>query len=130
YIRVGPAFLHSKDKKRMVAVGDGIINLLRKPASQIHYRLRQGSEEYPLSYRIRSDSELELTWEANLPDGKYDLVLEHDFYDDEEFSQALTITSLSFYKPRNFGMVEVNSANSQNQVDKLTLRGLFTETPE
>jgi hypothetical protein len=130
YIRVGPAFLHSKDKKRMVAVGDGIINLLRKPANQIHYRLRQGNEEYPLSYRIRSDSELELTWEENLPDGKYDLVLEHDFYDDEEFAQALTITSLNFYKPRNFGVVEVNSASPQNQVDKLTLRGLFTETPE
>ncbi len=130
YIRVGPAFLHSKDKKRMIAVGNGIINLLRKPESQIHYRLRQGSEEYPLSYRIRSDSELELTWEANLPDGKYDLVLEHDFYDDEEFAQALTITSLDFYKPRNFGLVEVISANPQNQVGKLSLRGLFTETPE
>lgn len=130
YVRAGPAFLHVKDKKRMVAVGEGIINLLRKPEDQIHYRLRQGDDEYPLSYQIRSDSELELTWEENLPSGTYDLVLEHEFYDDEEFPGALTITSLDFYKPRNFGLVEVISASIHNQVDKLSLRGLFTETPE
>jgi sulfur carrier protein ThiS len=130
FVRVGPAFLHTKDKKRMVAVGEGIINLLRKPDDQIHYRLRQGNDEYPLSIQIRSNSELDLTWEANLPSGTYDLVLEHDFYDDALFEGALTITSLDFYKPRNFGAVEVLSTSIRNQTDKLSLLGLFTETPE
>ncbi|XID92928.1 cadherin-like beta sandwich domain-containing protein [Paenibacillaceae bacterium WGS1546] len=131
FIRVGPAFLHSKDKKRIVAVGDGMLNLLRRPGDEVNYLLQgQGGEESPLAYRIRSNTELELTWQADLPDGVYDLVLDHDFYTSDLFEGAVTITSQDFYKPRNYAKIEVASESPQNLASKLTLQGLFVETPE
>jgi len=130
FTRVGPAFLHSKDKKRIVAVGEGMLNLLRTPGEDVRYRLhKQDGADYPLAFRIRSNTELELTWQADLPDGVYDLVLEHEVYTDRTFASALTITSVDFYKPRNYAKLEVASESAQNLASKLTLQGLFVEKP-
>lgn len=134
YIRVGPSILHSKDKKRIVVVGDGITNLLRKPLDNIHFALKQGTDSYPLKYNILNDSQLELTWDVDLLPGKYSLNLDHDFYREVEgytyyFDNAIEITDLSFYKPRNFARVDVPSTSPDNELAGLRLQGPFTEEP-
>ncbi|OCT15256.1 hypothetical protein A8709_14250 [Paenibacillus pectinilyticus] len=130
YDRVGASVLHVKDKKRLVAVGTGISGLLRKPISGIHYYL-QGSDgtQYPLNYNILSDRQLELTWKNELLPGKYDVHLEHDFFNDYVFTEGLLITALDFYKPRNFARVDVPSTSATNEVSSLGLQGPFTEDP-
>ncbi|NQX61135.1 cadherin-like beta sandwich domain-containing protein [Paenibacillus qinlingensis] len=129
--RVGASVLHVKDKMRLVAIGVGIPNLLRKPLADIHYYL-QGKDgtQYPLIYNIINERQLELTWKDELPPGKYDIHLEHDFYEDYVFTEGLMITALDFYKPRNFARVDVPSSSASNEADSLGLQGPFTETPE
>ncbi|MBO9605636.1 MAG: cadherin-like beta sandwich domain-containing protein [Paenibacillaceae bacterium] len=131
YDQVGPAFLHVDDKKRISVVGATISNLLRKPLGGIDYYLQgAGGAKYPLAYRIVSDYELRLTWTDNLPPGTYDVKLHHAFFTPYDFPHALTITTATFYKPRNYSAVEVASTNARNETDKLTLRGPFVEKPE
>ncbi len=134
YDRVGASVLHVKDRKRLVAVGTGITNLLRKPVEGIHYYLEaaNGGQRYELSYNVLNGRQLELTWDKTLPDGRYDVLLEHDFYEDYYFrgEDGLLLTSLDFYKPRNFGRVEVPSTSSDNEVNNLVLQGPFTEEPD
>lgn len=130
YERVGPAALHVKDKKRMVAVGTGVTNLLRKPVSGIDYYLKAADgTKYPLAFNIINERQLELTWKSDLPPGKYDVELQHEFYTDSSFKEGLLITALDFYKPRNFGSVNVPSTSQQNETSALTLQGPFTEDP-
>lgn len=135
YDRVGASVLHVKDKKRLVAVGTGVTNLLRKPLSGIHYYLQsENGTQYELAYNVLNERQLELTLKNpdlkdHLPPGKYDVHLEHEFYQDYVFPQGLTITELDFYKPRNFARVEVPSTSASNEVDKLVLQGPFTEDP-
>ncbi|OXM84500.1 cadherin-like beta sandwich domain-containing protein [Paenibacillus rigui] len=130
YDRVGASVLHVKDKKRLVAVGTGVTNLLRKPLSGIHYYLQgANAAQYALSYNIINERQLELTWQDELPPGKYDVHLEHDFYNDYVFPEGLMVTALDFYKPRNFARVEVPSTSASNEVNSLTLQGPFTEDP-
>ena len=128
--RVGAAVLHEKDKKRLVAVGTGISNLLSKPPGNIHYFL-EGSDgtQYPLAYHIIDDRKLELTWEDDLPLGQYDVHLEHDFFDDRVFDDGLLLTASNFYKPRNFASIEVASTSGGNEANHLKLKGIFTEDP-
>ena len=128
--RVGAAVLHEKDKKRLVAVGTGISNLLRKPPGNIHYFL-EGSDgtQYPLHYNLIDDRKLELTWEDDLPPGQYDVHLEHDFFDDRVFDKGLLLTESGFYKPRNFSGIEVASTSGGNEANNLKLKGIFTEDP-
>ncbi|CAK4847124.1 unnamed protein product [Aphanomyces euteiches] len=130
YDRVGPSFLYVEDKKRISVVGTTISNLLRKPLGGIDYYL-QGTDgvNHPLAYQIVSDNELKLTWTDNLPPDAYDVKLHHAFFTTYDFPQAVTITAAKFYKPRNFGTVEVDSTSPANEVDKLTLRGPFVEMP-
>ncbi|RTE09831.1 cadherin-like beta sandwich domain-containing protein [Paenibacillus whitsoniae] len=133
YDRVGASVLHVKDKTRLVAVGTGISSLLRKPLSDIHYYL-QGADgtQYPLDYNILSDRQLELTWDSqkvNVPPGKYDVHLEHDYFNDYVFNEGLMITALDFYKPRNFARVDVPSSSASNEVNSLGVQGPFTEDP-
>ncbi|MEK3720078.1 cadherin-like beta sandwich domain-containing protein [Paenibacillus sp. FSL H8-0034] len=142
--RVGASFLHVNDKKRLVAVGTGVTNLLRKPLDGIHYYLKaQDGTQYPLTYNILNDRQLELTLKVTdpkmkdeLPPGKYDVHLEHDFYNNTNppvnppvFTEGLTVTALDFYKPRNFARVEVPSTSASNEVNSLVLQGPFTEDP-
>lgn len=131
YDQVGPAFLHVTDKKRLSVVGATISNLLRKPLGGIDYYL-QGTDgvKHPLAYQIVSDYELRLTWTDDLPPGTYDVKLHHSFFTAYDFPHALTITTATFYKPRNFSAVEVASTNARNETDKLALRGSFVEKPE
>ncbi|OWA37288.1 hypothetical protein B9G55_04280 [Saccharibacillus sp. O16] len=130
YARVGPVALHVKDKKRIVAVGTGITNLLRKPISGIDYYLQSANgTKYPLDFNILNERQLELTWKDDLPPGKYDVELQHAFYSDSSFKEGLLITALDFYKPRNFGSVNVPSTSAQNETSALTLQGPFTEDP-
>ncbi|MBP1157328.1 MULTISPECIES: cadherin-like beta sandwich domain-containing protein [unclassified Paenibacillus] len=130
YDRVGASVLHVKDKKRLVAVGTSVVNLLRKPLNGIHYYLQsQSGTTYALSYNILNDRQLELTWTGELPPGKYNVHLEHDFYDDHVFPEGLLVTALDFYKPRNFARVEVPSTSASNEVNSLVLQGPFTEDP-
>lgn len=140
YDRIGASFLHVNDKKRLVAVGTGVTNLLRKPLNGIHYYLKaQDGTQYPLTYNILNDRQLELlvkdkvedgkTVKVELPPGKYDVHLEHDFYKPYVFTEGLTVTALDFYKPRNFARVEVPSTSASNEVNSLVLQGPFTEDP-
>lgn len=130
YDRVGASVLHVKDKKRLVAVGTGVTNLLRKPLEGIHYSLQsQDGTSHALSYNILNDSQLELTWSEELAPGKYTVRLEHDFYEDYVFTDGLMITALDFYKPRNFASVDVPSTSASNAVNSLVLHGPFTEDP-
>ncbi|MFC4305183.1 cadherin-like beta sandwich domain-containing protein [Cohnella boryungensis] len=130
YDRVGPSVLNVKDRKRLVAVGEGVTNLLRKPVNLIEYYLQSGGNRYPLKYNILNERQLELTWDADLPQGQYDVVLEHGFYKDYSFAQSLMVTNLDFYKPRDFALVEVPSTSSVNELSALRLQGPFTETPQ
>ncbi|MFC5700925.1 cadherin-like beta sandwich domain-containing protein [Cohnella faecalis] len=136
--RIGPSVLHVKDKKRIVAVGEGVTNLLRKPLNQIHYYLKNGGSITPLNYNILSKNQLELTWEADLPPGSYEVHLEHDTYQDyvyvddlgtEEWNEGLALINVDFYKPRNFDRIDVPSTASGNEQTSLWLQGPFTETP-
>ncbi|GFZ89161.1 hypothetical protein GCM10008018_39180 [Paenibacillus marchantiophytorum] len=130
YDRVGASVLHVKDKKRLVAVGTGVPNLLRKPLDNIHYFLQsQSGTQYKLNYNVLNERQLELTWKDELPPGKYDVHLEHDFYNDYVFPEGLLITALDFYKPRSFARVEVPSSSASNEVNSLVLQGPFTEDP-
>ncbi|WP_284642501.1 cadherin-like beta sandwich domain-containing protein [Paenibacillus silviterrae] len=133
YDRVGASVLHVKDKMRLVAVGTGVTNLLRKPLEGIHYFLKSSTgAEYPLAYNIINDRQLELTLpdpKAVLPPGKYSVHLEHVFYQHYVFTDALLVTVLDFYKPRNFAKVEVPSTSTSNEVDSLVVQGPFTEDP-
>ncbi|WP_372629898.1 cadherin-like beta sandwich domain-containing protein [Cohnella sp.] len=137
--RVGATYVHVKDRKRIVAVGEGMTNLLRKPLNEIHFHLKNGASEHPLKYNILNGRQLELTWDEDLPPGKYDVVLEHDFYNKEinkdtsekyTFPEGLQLIALDFYKPRDFAWVEVPSTSSANELSSLRLQGPFTETPE
>ncbi len=137
--RVGATYVHVKDRKRIVAIGEGITNLLRKPLDQIHFHLKNGAAEHPLDYNILNGRQLELTWGEDLPPGKYDVVLEHDFYNKEAhkdtsekytFPEGLQLIALDFYKPRDFAWVDVPSTASANELGVLRLQGPFTETPE
>ncbi|MGO4181163.1 cadherin-like beta sandwich domain-containing protein [Paenibacillus sp. TAF43_2] len=131
YDRASPSVLHTKDKKRLVVVGEGITNLWRKPASNIHYSLKsQGGQLYPLTPNVRNDQELELNWTDELPDGKYDLELNHDFYDDFVLSGALLITSTGVYEPRDYNEIIIPSTDSDNEdISQMAIRGPFTENP-
>ncbi|TDF95428.1 cadherin-like beta sandwich domain-containing protein [Paenibacillus piri] len=130
YDRVGASALHVKDKKRLVAVGTGVTNLLRKPLEGIHYFLQgQNGTQYPLTYNILNDRQLELTWKEELPPGKYDIHLEHAYYNPYVYAEGLLLTALDFYKPRNFARVEVPSTSASNEVNSLVLQGPFTEDP-
>ncbi|MFB9275395.1 cadherin-like beta sandwich domain-containing protein [Cohnella cellulosilytica] len=137
--RVGATYVHVKDRKRIVAIGEGITNLLRKPLDQIHFHLKNGAAEHTLKYNILNGRQLELTWEEDLLPGKYDVVLEHDFYNKEAdkdtsekytFPEGLQLIALDFYKPRDFAWVDVPSTSSANELSVLRLQGPFTETPE
>lgn len=131
YDRVGASVLHVKDKKRLVAVGTGIPNLLRKPLENIHYYLQsKDGTKYNLNYNVINERQLELTWEEDVPPGKYDVHLEHDFYEDYAFTDGLMITALDFYKPRNFARVDVPSTSASNEVSSLSLQGPFREDPD
>jgi len=130
YDRVGPSVLNVKDRKRLVAVGEGVTNLLRKPVNLIDYYLQSGGNRYPMEYNILNERQLELTWDADLPAGQYDVVLDHGFYKDYPFPQSLMVTELDFYKPRDFALVEVPSTSSANELSALRLQGPFTETPQ
>ncbi|MZQ86059.1 hypothetical protein GQF01_28575 [Paenibacillus sp. 5J-6] len=131
YDRVGASVLHVKDKKRLVAVGVGIPNLLRKPLADIHYYLQsKDGTQYNLNYNVINERQLELTWKDELPPGKYDVHLEHIFYGDYIFPEGLLITALDFYKPRNFARVDVPSTSVSNEVNSLGLQGSFTEEAE
>ncbi|RED51920.1 cadherin-like beta sandwich domain-containing protein [Cohnella phaseoli] len=137
--RIGPSVLHVKDKKRVVAVGEGVMNLLRRPLSEIHYTLQFGGNVIPLEYRIINETQLELTWKADLDPGVYEVHLEHDKYTDiimkddpaTEESEGLTIVNTDFYKPRNFDSIEVpsTSPSSGNDLSVLKVQGPFTELP-
>ncbi len=128
--RVGASVLHVKDKKRLVAVGTGISNLLSKSPDSIHYFLKDSDGvPYPLDHNIINDRQLELTWEADLLPGQYDVHLEHDFFDDRVFDDGLLLTESGFYKPRNFASIEVASTSSSNEANSLKLKGIFTEDP-
>ncbi|MDR6880984.1 cadherin-like beta sandwich domain-containing protein [Bacillus sp. 3255] len=130
YDRVGASVLHVKDKKRLVAVGTGIPNLLRKPLTAIHYYLQsKDGAQYPLTYNVINERQLELTWKADLPPGKYDVHLDHTFYGNYVFTDGLMITALDFYKPRNFARVDIPSTSASNEVNSLGLQGPFTEDP-
>lgn len=129
YDRVGASVLHVKDKKRLVAVGEGVTNLLRRPLNQIHYYLKSGSDIYPLKYNILSDRQLELTWDADLPPGKYDVHLEHEKYQHHVFNEGLMVTTADFYEPRSFARVDVPSTSPGNEINSLALQGPFTEDP-
>ncbi|KRE83785.1 hypothetical protein ASG89_11745 [Paenibacillus sp. Soil766] len=131
YDRVGASVLHVKDKKRLVAVGTGIPNLLRKPLGNIHYYLQsKDGTQYNLNYNVINERQLELTWKDELPPGKYDVRLEHDFYEDYIFTEGLMITAQDFYKPRNFARIDVPSTSASNEVNSLGLQGPFTEEPD
>jgi hypothetical protein len=131
YDRVGASVLHVKDQKRIVAVGAGVTNLLRKPLDYIHYYLQHANgTKVALKYNILNERQLELTWDGELQPGKYDVHLEHDFYKDYIFPEGLMVTALDFYKPRNFARVEVPSTSANNESNSLTLQGPFTEDPE
>ncbi|WP_311764962.1 cadherin-like beta sandwich domain-containing protein [Paenibacillus agricola] len=130
--RVGASFLHIKDKKRLVAVGTGITNLLRKPLNNINYYLQSqngNKPTYKLDYNVLNTRQLELTWTQELPPGKYDVHLEHVDYNPYVFTEGLTVTALDFYKPRNFARVEVPSTSASNEVNSLVLQGPFVEDP-
>lgn len=130
YDRVGASVLHVKDKKRLVAVGSGIPNLYRKPLGDIHYYLQdKDGTKYNLATNVQNERQLELTWEVDLPPGKYDVHLEHGFYDPYVFPDGLLITALDFYKPRNFARVDVPSSSNSNEINSLGLQGPFTEDP-
>ena len=127
--RVGATYVHVKDRKRIVAIGEGITNLLRKPLNEIHFHLKNGAYEHPLKYNILNGRQLELTWEEDLPPGKYDVVLEHDFYkkdvdkdEDYLFPEGLQLIATDFYKPRDFAWVEVPSTSSANELGVLRLQ--------
>lgn len=134
YARVGASVLHVKDKKRLVAVGTGVTNLLRKPIDGIDYYLKgKDGTRYDLAYNIINERQLELTLKdskSDLPPGDYDVHLEHNFYDDYVFPEALMVTALDFYKPRNFTRVDVPSTSTSNEVNSLALQGPFTEDPK
>ncbi|CAG7645011.1 cadherin-like beta sandwich domain-containing protein [Paenibacillus allorhizosphaerae] len=133
YDRVGASFLHVKDKKRLVAIGTGVTNLLRKPLNHINYFLQgEDGTKYELAYNVLNDRQLELTLKnpgVELPPGKYDVRLLHEDYLHYVFPQGLTVTALDFYKPRNFARVEVPSTSASNEVSSLMLQGPFTEDP-
>ncbi|CAG7637952.1 hypothetical protein PAESOLCIP111_03896 [Paenibacillus solanacearum] len=139
YDRIGASFLHVKDNKRLVAVGTGVSNLLRKPLDKIDYYLQgEDGKKYVLDYNVLNDRQLELTLKqpedknaerVDLPPGKYDVYLNHAFYTPYVFPQGLTVTALDFYKPRNFARVEVPSTSASNEVSSLLLQGPFTEDP-
>jgi len=135
--RVGPNVLHIRDKKRIVAVGKGITNLLRKPLSEASFSLRNGGSVTPLTFNIVNNSQVELFWEADLDPGLYEVHLNHTTFpnfviaDDpatEEW-EGLTIVNTDFYKPRNFDRIEVPSTSSGNGLSVLTVQGPFTESP-
>ena len=135
--RVGPSVLHIRDKKRIVAVGEGITNLLRKPLSEAHFYLQNGANVTPLTFNIVNNSQVELFWEADLSPGSYEVHLNHNTFpsfviaDDPatEELEGLTIVNTDFYKPRNFDRIEVPSTSSGNELSVLTVQGPFTETP-
>ncbi len=134
--RVGASIVHVNDKKRIVAVGEDMTNLLRKPLREIHFHLRGADNtEYPLEYSIVNARQLELTWNAELPPGKYDVVLKHDFFkkdveknEDYVFPEGLQLIATDFYEPRNFAAVDVPSTSSVNEISALRLQAPFTET--
>lgn len=132
YERVSPTNLHVKDAKRIVVVGEGVSNLLRRPASGIDYKIvGKDSTAYPVKYKVRNDRELELTWEADLQPGKYDLQLHHAYFEHQSyFADALNITELNFYKPRDFNEIVVESTGEEAEVERIVLRGPFTESPD
>lgn len=136
--RVGPSVLHVKDKKRIIAFGDGVTNLLRKPLTEIDYYVKKGSDTVPLAYNIINNHQLELTWDADLDPGSYEVHLIHDTYTDyvlvddpltEEEWEGLTLINTDFYKPRNFERIDVPGTSAANELDSLSLQGPFTETP-
>jgi hypothetical protein len=130
YDRVGPSVLHVKDKIRLVAVGTGIFDLLRKPTNLIDYYLEDESgTKYPLAYNIKDARQLELTLQEPLPPGTYDVHLKHGYFYPYDFEDALLVTDLDFYKPRLFDSVTVPSTSAQNEASILTLQGMFTEKP-
>ncbi|CAM4338183.1 hypothetical protein FHS16_002626 [Paenibacillus endophyticus] len=132
YDRSSPSVLHSKDKKRIVVVGDGITNLWRKPADQIHYALKsKNGTLYPLTANVRNNVELELNWTEDLPDGKYDLELNHDFYNDFIIPDSLLITSTGVYEPRDYNEIAIPSTDADNEdIQQMIIRGPFTEKPD
>lgn len=130
YDRVGPSVLHTKDKMRLVAVGTGIFDLLRKPTGGINYYAEdENGVQYPLTYNVKDMRQLELFPEQPLPPGIYDIRLKHSYFVPYEFEDALLVTNLDFYKPRLFASVNVPSTSAQNKTHSLTLQGLFTEKP-
>jgi hypothetical protein len=131
YDRVGASFLHVNDKKRIVAVGTGVTNLLRKPLDNVHYYLmhEDGLTKIPLKYNVLNNRQLELTWDEDLKSGKYDVHLEHEFYTDYVFPTGLTLTALDFYKPRHFNRIDVPSTSGDNEVSSLVLQGPFRQDP-
>ncbi|WP_171056385.1 cadherin-like beta sandwich domain-containing protein [Paenibacillus sinopodophylli] len=132
YDRSSPSVLHSKDKKRIVVVGEGITNLWRKPADQIHYALKgKNGTLYPLTTNVRNNVELELNWTDDLPDGKYDLELNHDFYNDFIIPDSLLITSTGVYEPRDYNEIAIPSTDADNEdIEQMIIRGPFTEKPD
>ncbi|MFC4598449.1 cadherin-like beta sandwich domain-containing protein [Cohnella hongkongensis] len=135
--RVGPSVVHIRDKKRIVAVGEGITNLLRKPLSEASFYLQNGDSVTPLTFNIVNNSQVELFWEADLSPGSYEVHLNHSTFpnfviaDDPatEELEGLTIVNTDFYKPRSFDLIEVPSTSSGNELSVLTVQGPFTETP-
>lgn len=129
--RTTPAVLHVKDKKRLVAFGTGITNLLRKPVSEMNYYLEdENGVTYPLSVIVRNSKQAELFWQKDLPPGSYDVNLLHHTFSKYTLEDALTVVDTDFYKPRNFAIVRVPSTSSVNETGELKLQGLFTETPD
>jgi len=136
--RVGPSVLHVQDKKRIVAFGESVTNLLRKPQDGIDYYLKdKDGAVYPLDVNVIDARQLELTWDEQLPPGNYEVHLEHNYFEDfvfgnldeEEFTDGLKLINADFYKPRNFPQVNVASTSDANSLNKLTLQGTFTEDP-
>ncbi|MHA7966020.1 cadherin-like beta sandwich domain-containing protein [Paenibacillus sp. CAU 1782] len=135
--RVGPSVVHVKDKKRIVTVGEGMMNLFRKPLSEINYYLDNGTTQVPLSYNVKNNNQLELTWTADLEPGPYEVHLEHQTFTDfvladdplTEELEGLTIVLTDFYKPRSFEKIDVPSTSSENMLESLSIQGPFTERP-
>ncbi|MBB6635989.1 cadherin-like beta sandwich domain-containing protein [Cohnella thailandensis] len=137
YTNAGPSKIYRDDAESMQVVGENLYWLLKRlPHEDLSVKLTSGSEEYAIprsDIQAVSNSTLKLKLPtpggAKLPLGKYNLVIEHEFFGDKTFLSAIELTDDPSYRSINYEEVVVtdtlNHRPDPNDLDSIAVRGPF-----
>lgn len=138
YSRVGPSKVYYEDAESVQVVGENLYWLKKRlPYTDLKVTISKGSDSYVIP---RSDIEtvgtsglkikLPKPEGKTLPLGKYNVSIEHAFFDDKTFTDAIELTDDKAYRSINYEEVTVDnpkppSKRTASEVDEITLRGPF-----